>query len=298
LDTGEFDAKKNSPLDILQHKSAEPPFVAVRSSATAEDLAEASFAGQQDTYLNVKGKQDLLKNVKACFASLFTSRATYYRNKNNFEHSKVSLAVVVQKMVDSEKSGVIFSRDPSYNNDNITIESVWGLGEGIVSGQITPDRYILSRDLEIKETKIAEKKIAITRDSAGGKKIATLKEEYSKGQVLKNYEIKKLAETAIKLEEHYGKPQDIEFAIDGDEIFIVQTRPITTIGKRVTKSDFKELEGEPILTGLAASPGVASGTVKIIEDLKDLDKIKKGGSCQIKNTYKSTQANGSFGQQL
>jgi pyruvate, water dikinase len=282
LGAANSDVAKGSALDIL-NVSSEPTFVAVRSSATAEDLADASFAGQQDSFVNVKGNSELIKHIKKCFASLYTSRATYYRNKKGFKHAEVSLAVVVQKMVDSDKSGVIFSKDPSYKNDDIIMEAVWGLGEGIVSGAITPDKYIISKDLEIKDKKIADKKIAFTRDSSGAKTKVKLVEEKSKHQVLKNYEIEKLSEIALKLEEHYGKPQDIEFAIEGDEIFIVQTRPITTMGKRIEKGG-KEIKGEPILEGLAASPGIAVGKVKIIEDLADLDKIQKGDVLVTKMT--------------
>lgn len=275
LGAADLNLAKGSALDILRN-SAEPIFVAIRSSATTEDLAEASFAGQQDTYLNIKGNANLINHVKKCFASLFTSRATYYRNKQGFKHEQAHLAVIVQKMIDSSKSGVMFSKDPSYDSDDIIIEAVWGLGEGIVSGRITPDKYVISKSLEITEKKIEEKKIAMTRDSSGKGTTIKLTEEKSKHQVLKNHEIIKLAEYALKLEEHYKKPQDTEFAIENNEIFIVQTRPITTIGKRVSKKDVKEIHGDPILTGLAASPGVAAGKVKIIEDLEDLPKIKQG----------------------
>jgi len=266
--------QKDLALDILK-AGAEPAFVAVRSSATAEDLEDASFAGQQDSYLNIKGNVALLEHIRMCFASLFTSRATYYRNQKGFKHSETSLAVVVQKMVDSEKSGVIFSKDPSYKNENTIIEAVWGLGTGIVSGKITPDKYVVSEDKEIIDKKISTKRVAITRDSSGQKTIIRLKEEIANAQVLKEHEIKKLTEMALKLEEHYKKPQDIEFAIEGEEIYITQTRAITTIEKRIDKEDSK-MEGEVILEGLAASPGIASGKIKIIENLEDLDKVNKG----------------------
>ena len=271
LDANSLKNVRGTVLEIL--KSSEPIFVAVRSSATTEDLADASFAGQQETFLNVKGKTELLINIKKCFASLFTSRAAYYRHKKGFEHTKSSLAVVVQKMVDSDKSGVIFSKDPTNKNDSVIIEAVFGLGEGIVSGRITPDKYLISKDLEILDKKISDKKVAITRDAAGGQELVKLREEKSKQQVLKEYEIKKLAEISLRLEAHYKKPQDIEFAIEGEEIFIVQTRAITTIGKRIEEG---KVEGEIILTGLAASPGIASGKIKIVRDLSDLEKIKTG----------------------
>ncbi len=275
---------KSSALDILK-RSAEPTFVAVRSSATAEDLAEASFAGQQDSFLNIKGNYELLVHVKKCFASLFTSRATYYRHKQGFKHEKVSLAVVIQKMVDSDKSGVLFSQDPAYKKEDVTIEAVWGLGEGIVSGKITPDHYVISRDLEILEQKIADKKIVITRDSGGKQIILKLREEKSNAKVLTDYEMRKLTELAIKLEKHYKKPQDIEFAIEGNDIFITQTRPITTMEKRIDESlENREVKGTPILTGLAASPGIASGKVKIVHNLKDLQKINVGDILVTKMT--------------
>jgi len=272
-----------SALDILNN-AHEPIFVAVRSSATTEDLAEASFAGQQDSFVNVKGYSELLINIRKCFASLFTSRATYYRNKKGFKHEDASLAVVIQKMVDSAKSGVIFSKDPSYNNENIIMEAVWGLGEGIVSGKITPDKYVVSNDLKIIDIKIADKKIAITRDSSGHQTIVNLKEEKSKQQVLKNSEVIKLADIALGLEEHYKKPQDIEFAIEGDEIYIVQTRPITTLNKRINLETSQEPQGKIILEGMAASSGIASGKVRIVKNMEDLSKIQSGDILVTKMT--------------
>ncbi len=263
-------------LEILK-RSREPPFVAVRSSATTEDLAEASFAGQQETFLNVKGNSELIRKVKECFASLFTARAVYYREKKGFGQEKAELAVVVQKMIDSDKSGVIFSRNPITMENTIMIESVWGLGEGIVSGRIKPDNYIVDgniEDFKILDTAISEKKVAIVRDSAGNNQIVKLTAERAKQQVLNNYEIKMLAIYSKQLEEHYKKPQDIEFAISGKDIYIVQSRPVTTLTEK--KAAAKEITGEILLSGLGASPGAASGIVKIIYGLEDLKKIKKG----------------------
>jgi len=284
IDKNDISEARGGALEILQN-SKEPPFVAVRSSATAEDLADASFAGQQDTFLNVKGNRSLISKVRSCFASLFTARATYYRAKKGFKHEDTYLAVVVQKMIDSDKSGVIFSKNPVGSDENILMEAVWGLGEGIVSGRIKPDQYIISSDMEnfkILDQKISNKKVAITRDSSGRNGIVKLSEERSKQQVLSNYEIKRLAQYAINLEEHYKKPQDIEFAIENKEIYIVQSRPITTLGKKPVSSG--EIEGEVLLSGLAASPGVASGTVRIVKDMSDLKKIKKGDILVTKMT--------------
>jgi pyruvate, water dikinase len=275
LDVKNDNIQKGTALDIL-NSSSEPLFVAVRSSATTEDLAEASFAGQQDTYLNIKGKDNLLEHIKKCFASLFTSRAIFYRNKKGFTLDQSSLAVVVQKMIDSDKSGVIFSKNPTGENENIIIEAVWGLGEGIVSGKITPDNYLISKELKLIEKKINEKKIAIKRSSGGNETEIKLSPQSSNAQVLTDYEIKRLSNFAIQLEEHYNKPQDIEFAIEKEEIYIVQTRPITTIKKDFLVDNSKEIKEQVILKGLAASPGIAVGKVKIVEDSSELFKIKEG----------------------
>ncbi|MEK6844635.1 MAG: phosphoenolpyruvate synthase, partial [Nanoarchaeota archaeon] len=275
LSLTDYNLKESKAFDILEAVH-EPVFVAVRSSATTEDLAEASFAGQQDTYLNVKGNEELMDNIKKCFASLFTSRATYYRIKKGFKHEQASLAVVVQKMINSDKSGVMFSKDPNYKSDNVVIEAVFGLGEGIVSGRITPDKYEVSKKLEILDKKTSDKKIAMTRNSFGENITINLREEKSREQVLTSPEIKTLAEYGLKLEEHYKKPQDIEFAIEDSKIFIVQTRPITTLEKKVKREEHQELKGEIILTGLSASPGISVGEVKMVREIKDLQKIKAG----------------------
>jgi len=262
-------------LNILKN-SHEPVFVSVRSSATTEDLADASFAGQQESFLNVKGDRQLIMNVKKCFSSLYTPRAIYYRHKKGFVEGQALLSVVVQKMIDSAKSGVMFSRDPVGNQDNIVIESVFGLGEGIVSGQIKPDHYVISRDLEIKSVKVLDKKIAFVRNSSGENTVVKLNPEKSNSQVLTEKQIRELANYGLRLEEHYGKPQDIEFAIDTEKTYIVQSRPITTLkagGKNVTS---KELKGNVLLTGLGSSPGIGVGVVKIIYSMKDLNKIQKG----------------------
>lgn len=261
-------------LNILHDE--EGVFVAVRSSATTEDLADASFAGQQETFLNVLGKDDLLLNVKKCMSSLFTARAIYYRTKKGFDHSKSYLSVVVQKMIDSEKSGVMFSQNPTSDDKSIVIEAVWGLGEGIVSGQIKPDHYEVDEDLDnfqVNKEEVAVKKIAIVRNEEGKNETIKLKPEIANRRVLDSYEVKRLAQYARQLEEHYKKPQDIEFAIDKTGIFIVQSRPITTKFKKATDD---AVSGNVLLSGLGASPGVASGTVKIVHDISELEKVQQG----------------------
>tara|TARA_Y100000310_G_scaffold271105_1_gene285423 strand:+ start:6860 stop:9355 length:2496 start_codon:yes stop_codon:yes gene_type:complete len=271
----DLEGLKDSPGALSIMKSArEAIFVSVRSSATAEDLGDASFAGQQSSFINVKGNVDLIEHVKKVFASIFTARSIFYRKKKGFE-SFVGIAAIVQKMVNSNKSGVIFSKDPRGGSDSIMIEAVFGQGEGIVSGKIKPDLYMVSPKLEIVEEKLADKKIAIVRDSSGITKTIKLSDEVSKKKVLKNFEIKQLAEHALKLEEHYKKPQDIEFAIEDEHIFILQTRPVTTLEKQKAK-ERDELEGQVLVQGLAASPGIASGVVKIVKSMEDLSKVKKG----------------------
>lgn len=252
--------------------STEPVFTAVRSSATTEDLDESSFAGQQESYLNIKGNHDLLDAARKVFASLFTARAIYYRKKRGFSAEKFALAVVVQKMIDSDKSGVIFTKNPIKNEDIILIEAVFGLGEGIVSGQIKPDDYEVTKDLEIVDKGIADKKIALVRDSQGNTETVKLSTDKSKSQVLEEREIKSLANYAVKIEEHYGKPQDIEFAIESGNIYIVQSRPITTTAKKESEA----VKGKLLLGGLGASQGVASGKVKVIKSMNDLQKVQKG----------------------
>ena len=271
VDKTALQGAKGNALSILRN-SQEPAFVAVRSSATTEDLDDASFAGQQESYLNVKGNQDLISNVKKVLASLFTSRAIYYRKKKGFSSGNFSLAVVVQKMINSEKSGVMFSKNPVKNTKTVLIEAVFGLGEGIVSGKINPDSYELSVELEIISKKIGNKKIAITRSASGETKQIKLTEDRANDQVLTESEIVSLGNLALKIEEHYGKPQDIEFAVENRELSITQSRPITTINKE-SKS---KISGQAILAGLGASPGVGVGKVRIIKSMSDLSKVAKG----------------------
>jgi pyruvate,water dikinase len=276
----------NASKDVVGVLSAakEPVVVAVRSSATTEDLITASFAGQQDTFLNIKGNQNLLEAVKKCWASLFTARATYYRKRKGFEHEKSLIAVIVQKMINSDKSGVTFTINPINNNKNeIVIEAVYGLGEGIVSGTIEPDNYIIDKGkLKLKNQKIGKKNIYFTKSEEGKTVQLKTPEDKVTEQVLEWHELEKLAYYAKKLEEHYKWPQDIEWAIEKNNIFIVQTRPVTTAEKKETKQE--KIKGTFILKGFAASPGVASGTVRVIHSLNELDKIQKGDVLVTKMT--------------
>ncbi len=271
LGAEKHDAKIGEDVLNILKIAKELIFVAVRSSATTEDLSTASFAGQQESFLNVKGNKQLIEKIKKCFSSLYTPRAIYYREKRGFHRAKSLLTVIVQKMINSEKSGVMFTKNP-IKGEGILIEAVFGLGEGIVSGKINPDSYIVSQELEVIDKKIGDKKKALVRSSSGETEEVKLTEEKNNRQVLTDGEIKSLANYGLKIEEHYKKPQDIEFAIENKEIYIVQSRPITTTAKEKTW----ELKGKVLLTGLAASPGIGTGKVKIVRSMKDLEKVKKG----------------------
>ncbi len=254
--------------------------VAVRSSATAEDLPEASFAGQQATFLNIQGEKDVVKAVQDCWASLFGARAIFYRQEQGFEHFKVGIAVPVQRMVQSESSGVMFTIEPTTSDkEKITIEAVLGLGEMIVSGDVTPDHYtvdkkgvkILSKEIKKQEWKLVKEAGAHGKDE--NKKVILTKEEQEK-QKITDDDILFLAKIGKTLEKHYDHPQDVEWAKQGGKIYIVQTRPVTTMNKsKVTSHD---IDAPVLLSGAAASPGVASGPVKIVPDPSQIDKVLEG----------------------
>ncbi|WP_227355537.1 pyruvate, water dikinase [Haladaptatus salinisoli] len=271
-------------------------FVAVRSSATAEDLPDASFAGQQETFLNIT-RDDLVERVKQCWASLFTQRAIYYRQEKNFDHEKVDIAVVVQRMVDAEKSGVMFTSHPSTGEKKIIIESAWGLGEAVVSGSVSPDNYVVDRASgETVDVTIADKKVMHEKDSETGETVERdVPEEKRNARVLTEDDIDRLVELGEEVEDHYGTPQDVEWAILDGEVFMLQSRPITTIddgGDIESDSEASTAEGvadgsgaveatsaekqEVVVSGLGASPGIASGAVRIVTKLDQLDKVEEG----------------------
>jgi len=274
---------------------SEDVFVAVRSSATAEDLPSASFAGQQATYLNIKGKKNVVSAVLACWASLFTARAIYYRERNKFDHMKVYISAIVQKMVNSDQSGIMFTINPSTNNDKeIVIEAVYGLGEMIVGGEINPDLYIVDKESKkIKKIEVKKKEMGMFRDENGQNVKRKIEENLQTRQAIPETQVLELARLGKKLEEHYNKPQDIEWAIEKDQIFIVQTRAVTTFNRENSNSSeegkeerpgIKEEAGKILLKGETASRGSASGPVKIILKNEDLGKIQKGDVLVAKMT--------------
>lgn len=257
--------------------------VAVRSSATAEDLPGASFAGQQQTFLNVQGEANVLKKVQECWASLFEARAIFYREEKGFEHFKVGLAIPVQEMVPADVSGIMFTVDPvTQEKNHLLIEAIWGLGEYIVQGEVTPDAYLIDKNrLAILSKKIEKQTIQLTKVGLLTKKTSVpsrwrLKRKLSDKQILE------LAAMGKKIQKHYFYPQDIEWVFYKNKLYIVQSRPITTLNDKEQESKkAEELEkqgfkGKLILKGQPASPGLGTGPVQKIYSGKEIEKIKKG----------------------
>jgi pyruvate,water dikinase len=270
------DYLKNEIKDYYHNLSGEyDKKVAVRSSATAEDLPEASFAGQQETYLNIVGYKNVINHVLKCWASLFEPRAIFYRTEKGFSHLKVGIAVPIQLMVESEVSGIMFTINPLTNNPSeISIEAAFGLGQPIVSGEITPDEYIVDKN----SLKINSRNIVTQKTMLSEKGTVEVSNVFTKAQKLEDNFIEKLAELGRKIELHYGKPQDIEWSFEKKHLYIVQSRPVTTTQNT---SKYKELgevkiSSKVLLKGTAASPGIAMGKVKILKNAKELDKVEEG----------------------
>lgn len=254
--------------------------VAVRSSATAEDLPKASFAGQQASFLNIKGEANLLNYIRDCWASLFTARSIFYRVENKIPHEKVKISVIVQKMVQSEVSGVMFTIDPVTNKkDNLVIEAVWGLGEMIVQGAVIPDKYVIQKEtFYILSKEISDQRLQLIKVGSETNEVEVPKKVRELPK-LSNEEIVKLAKVGELLQAHYYFPQDVEWAKEGKDIYIIQTRPITTMGE---EKKIGEIEGEikvldtPLLKGSPASPGMATGPVRVLQSTREIEKVQKG----------------------
>lgn len=270
--------------ELAEKVGEKNPFVAVRSSATAEDLPDASFAGQQDTYLNVTGRDMVIRKVKECYASTFTDRAVYYRAKKNFDHENVALSAAVQMMADAKAAGVMFTVNLATGaDDGIMIEGSWGLGEYIVQGTVTPDNFVVDKDsLTITSRRINEKSIELIRKEGGDVEERKVEPERAKAQVISDEQIAQLADYAKRIEKHYGCYMDMEWAVDHkDRLWILQARPETVWSK---KNKEKKSEEETVMTtdhnvlvkGLPASPGMAAGKCHVITDPKDIDTFKEG----------------------
>ena len=275
-------------VELGKRVGEENPYVAVRSSATAEDLPDASFAGQQDTYLNVQGAETIIAKVKECYASCFTDRAVYYREKQGFDHIEVALSAVVQMMVFSKTSGVMFTVNVATGDDNnILIEAAFGLGEYVVQGTVTPDNYTISKhDHKIIDRCVNEQDIMLVRKKGGDCEEVQVPEELRKVQTLTDEQILELADYAKKIEQHYGCYMDMEWGVDErtNKIWILQARPETVWSRRNKEGGAKVQESKSMTTtdhkvivkGLPASPGKGSGRVHVILDPSRIDEFKEG----------------------
>lgn len=286
-------AVKLSYKELCKRLNLKDVFVAVRSSATAEDLPDASFAGQQETFLNVKGAEDLLDKVVKCWSSLFTPRAIFYRNEKGFAHEKVFISVGVQKMVNSRAAGVMFTINPvTGDNSEIVIEGNYGLGETVVSGVVNPDDFIVDKkSCVIKERRLARKTIQYLRDPKTGKTVhLDVSEDKQKAPCVTDEEVLRLAEIAKLIEKHYDKPMDIEWAIDQDlsfpeSMFIVQARPETVWGDKSMETQTEEKatqEAKVVVKGLSAGrKGYGVGFAKIVLNPEDAQETMKKGDILV-----------------
>jgi len=292
------DAIRSTYEELCRRLNANDVFVAVRSSATAEDLPDASFAGQQETYLNVRGGDELIKNTVKCWSSLFTPRAIFYRSEKGFAHEKVFISVGVQKMVNSTSAGVIFTINPVTGDPSqIVIEGNYGLGESVVSGTVTPDDFVVDKStLKIIERRIAKKTVQYLRDPNTGKTVhVDVPIEKQEQPCLNDEEILKLAELAKRIEQHYGKTQDIEWAIDRDisypnNIFIVQSRPETVWSTKLAQVPAKAEAGgfkpaemlKVVVKGIAAGKrSFGIGVAKVVSNPQEAAKVMQKGDILV-----------------
>ena len=242
-------------------------FVAVRSSATAEDLPDASFAGQQETYLNVKDEDDLFDKIRKCWSSLFTARAIAYREKQGYSHSEVKLAVVVQRMVNSEFSGIMFTKNPNNGADQIIIEAGYGLGEAIVGGEVTPDTYVVDKaKRNIIKKIVSSQSWKYIRGPKGGVVKEDMPEDMVKAQKIPDKRVSEIAEIGRQIEIHYDKPMDMEWCVENDKVYIVQARPITVTGDSATNESVESVSSSALFSSffrrsrsLSISTSSASG---------------------------------------
>ncbi|HWY28730.1 MAG TPA: phosphoenolpyruvate synthase, partial [Candidatus Sulfotelmatobacter sp.] len=271
--------------DLCEKTGNKNVTVAVRSSATSEDLPDASFAGQQDTYLNVSGEDQLVHYVQKCWGSLYTPRAIFYREEKGFPHDKVLISVGVQKMVQSKCSGVAFTLDP-INGDpsKIVIESTWGLGEALVAGIVRPDRFIVDKGtMQLIHKEIVPKMIEhVPNDETGLTMQSDVPAERRNVSSLTDEQVMEIAKVAVDIEDHYHTPQDIEFAVEhgtaGSSLYIVQTRPETFWSKMKSPSgdtDSHIVHRVAVVHGLPASPGMHAGRAKIVPTTLEAGRLMK-----------------------
>jgi pyruvate,water dikinase len=254
------------------------PAVAVRSSATAEDTASASFAGMNETFLNVRGDSGIVDSVRRCWASLFGARTIFYRAKRGLDQAGMDIAVVVQRQLASTRAGVMFTVDPSSNReDRLVIEGSFGLGEAVVSGSVSPDRYVVDKGtLRILAREVRHKELVVEgAPEAGGTIVRKASEGEAAAPTLSDGEVHELAELGRRIEEHYGAPQDTEWAYDPDgRAWILQSRPVTTSGSAAAEPDTSSTQEQRVLLrGLGAAPGWASGRARVVGSLSEAGEL-------------------------
>jgi pyruvate,water dikinase len=250
-------------------------YVAVRSSATMEDSSDASFAGMNQTFLNVRGADALIASVQACWASLYGARVLFYVKERGLKGELV-MGVIVQTMVNAEKAGVLFTINPlSGAADEVLIDAARGLGEVVVAGQVDVDSYRVGKaDFAVRDRAIGHQDFKLVRDEAGENQREPLTDEEAAAPVLNDGELRELVRLAARVEAHYGTPQDTEWAIADGKLYIVQARPVTAQGKAPAKAPADE--GEPLVRGRSASPGHVVGTVRVLQDVSEAGKVQAG----------------------
>jgi len=276
-----FRGEIRSAYEHLVGKDPEAP-VAVRSSATAEDTATTSFAGMNETFLNIRGEDAVIDAVRRCWRSLFGARTIYYRGMNSFGQADMDIAVVVQRQVDSTRAGVMFTVNPATGeHEELVIEGSFGLGEAVVSGSVSPDRYVVDKaTLAIRRREVHHKDLIIEYAPDGGTRQRTLSEEEALKPVLTDDEVAAVADLGRRIEQHYGSPQDTEWAFDPDgALWMLQSRPITTLHEDAATTATASEPSEPqavLLRGLGGAPGIASGAARILTSLADAASLKEG----------------------
>ena len=264
---------------------ADDPPVAVRSSATAEDTESASFAGMNETFLNVRGPEDVVGAVRDCWSSLFGGRTIYYRAKRGFGQADMDIAVVVQRQILATRAGVMFTIDPASGaEDKLIIEGSFGLGESVVSGSVSPDRYVVDKgSLAILAREVRRKELVIEPRPDGGTVTRELSEEEARKPVLTDDEVREVAALGVRIEGHYGSPQDTEWAFDPEgTAWMLQSRPVTSAGGTAMgdgpapSAPAAGAEGDILVSGLGAAPGAASGSVRVIRELSDAGGLEDG----------------------
>lgn len=268
---------------LAAHEKVKNPFVAIRSSATAEDLPDASFAGQQETYLNISGAHGVVESVRECYASLFTDRAIFYRVEKGFDHLSVALSAVVQMMCYSESSGVMFTVDPTNGDESVVvIEAAYGLGEYVVKGTVTPDTYYVDKEtLQIVRKSVSTKIIMLAQKPNGGTEERSVPDALRDRQVISDAQVIELAKYGLTIEKHYGRTMDIEWGLDKQtgKLLILQARPETVWSLKKSPIEQKTAittERKILLQGLPSSPGIGAGKVHLIPSSEHVNEFQAG----------------------